>query len=195
MPLPMRAQLIRQAIERIMSFDEHDIPLMSAREYLDYLSEKFQLQKIHRRTKDGLDAQMKRECKPFVSYDGTHNSGEEVVKEALDRPKLIFDKIQSILVGSELELRQKPVIGYLPTMDLNAVSTTAPNGEPIILLDTALRTILHMLITFTIYGGHEIHKAGSFEKVPSNILIISGKANIIHRKQIHCYHLQLYAGY
>ena len=159
-----------------MSFDEHGKPLMNAHEYLAYLSEKCKVQKFQERQKDGLDAQMKREGKPFVSYDGTHNSGEEVVTEAFDRPKLIFNKIQSILAGSDLELQQSPAIGYLPTMDLNAVSTTAPNGDPIILLDMVLRSVLHTLITFTIYVGHEIHKAGGVEKVPENILNISGKA-------------------
>lgn len=145
---------------------------MNAQEYLDYLSNRLQVDKIQERTKERLDAQMKQEGKPFVSFEGTHHSGEEVVVEAHNRPTRILNEIESILKGSELELHQNPVLGYLPIMDFNACSTVAPNGDAIILIDILLRSVLQTFTSFLVYLGWEAQKVGNTSRIPESILSI-----------------------
>ncbi len=149
---------------------------MNAQEYLAYLSTKFKQDMIAERTKASLDTQRKREAKPFVSFDGTHTSGEEVVTEALERPILILNRIQSMLAGSDLALPRSPALGYLPIRNLNAVSTIAPNGEPIILLDQVLRSILHTFTSCLIYLGVETRKRGGLSEVREDIVLIALRA-------------------
>ncbi|UCG49028.1 MAG: hypothetical protein JSU94_04445 [Phycisphaerales bacterium] len=149
---------------------------MNSEEYLGYLSKKFRVDTIMEGTRDSLDAQMKREGKPFVSFAGTHRSGEEVVTEAWNRQRLILDRIQSLQAGSDIELRERPILGYLPTLDLNAVSTLAPNGDPIILLDVQLRSVLHTFASFLFYLGNEAKTRGGLSEVSEEVIFVTLKA-------------------
>jgi len=159
-----------------MSPNNKDKQPMNAQEYLAYLSRKFKQDMIAEQTTNRLDAQMKREGKPFVSFDGTCTSGAEVVTEALERPTRIFSRLGSILAGTDLAVSRNPIIGYLPIRNLNAVSTIAPNGEPIILLDQVLRLVLHMFTSFLFYLVVETRKRGGLSEVPEDIRLFVWKA-------------------
>jgi len=126
--------------------------------------------------RDSLDAQVRREGKPFVGYGVTQTSGEEVVAEAMRRPALIFDRIQSVLSGDDLARPQSPVLGYLPIRNLNAVSTVAPNGDPIILLDQLLRSILHTFTACLTYLGVETRKRGGLSEVREDVALMALRA-------------------
>ncbi|MBN1508770.1 MAG: hypothetical protein JW955_18120 [Sedimentisphaerales bacterium] len=158
-----------------MSPDGETNRLMNAQEYLAYLVRKFQQDMIATKLKDSLDAQVRREGKPFVSFGVTQTSGEEVVAEALQRPTLILSRLQSALSGSDLALPRSPVLGYLPIRNLNAVSTLAPNGEPIILLDQMLRSILHTFASCLIHLGVEVRKRGGWLNVPEATLLTTSR--------------------
>lgn len=159
-----------------MSPNDKDKRAMNAQEYLVYLRRRFKQDVIAKRLSDRLDAQMKREGKPFVSFDGTCTSGAEVVAEELERPDRIYNCLVAILTGTDLSLSPKPILGYLPIRNLNAVSTIAPNGERIMLLDQWLRIALHTFTSFLVYLGVETNKRGGLSEVPEDLRLTCWKA-------------------
>jgi hypothetical protein len=69
-----------------------------------------------------------------------------------------------------------PLLGYLPLVNLNAASTLAPNGEPIILLDMMLCSTLNTFTCFMLYFLSEVAAGKSVRDIPMSTHLRIGGA-------------------